>query len=306
MVMELPADPLQSEEAESGEQPPELPFLNMARFLEARGLRVPRIYLEAVADRAVLLEDLGDLVFSAKVERVDSVEMARWYGAAVGLLARMHDAMWPLPSGCVAATRSFDYELVRWELDHYREWGIEALAASPLAPTVRTRLDRAFDCLAREVAELPAGFVHRDYQSRNLMVLEDTPRPEHLAIIDFQDGLVGPRIYDLVALLNDSYVDLPWALKADMITRYARQRGMDPERLTREFHLVTVQRKLKDGGRFVFIDKVKGNPSFLSFVDGSFARVRQSLEALDGHEALQAALAESDPRHFGQKNGTAR
>jgi aminoglycoside/choline kinase family phosphotransferase len=298
IVMELPEDALRSDEATAGAPPSELPFLNVRRHLAAAGIRVPEVYLDAVADGAVLLEDLGDETLARRIGAVGAAGMPPWYEAAADLLARLHAAMWPVPEGCEAAHREFDFELLRWELDHYREWGLEALLG-PLDSTLRGRLDAAFDALAAEIAELPRGFVHRDYQSRNLMVTADAPSPESLVVIDFQDALLGPRVYDLVALLNDSYVDVPFDLQRRAVARYADRRGLDATELAREFDLVTVQRKLKDGGRFVFIDRVKGNPSFLPFVDVSFGRVRAALGRLDGHEALKGALAEADPPRFG-------
>jgi hypothetical protein len=296
--MELPEGALGSDEVTGGEPPSELPFLNMGRHLADKGLRVPELYLDAASDRALLLEDLGDEVFSNQVANAPIDTMRLWYGAAVDLLAQMHQRMWPMPDGCVAKTRLFDYDLLRWELDHYREWGAETLQGKPLAPKVRKKLDRAFDDLAREAASFSKGFVHRDYQSRNLMVIDPLPDLGSLAIIDFQDALEGPRVYDLVALLNDSYVDVPDTLKEEMVCRYAERMSFDALQISDEFHIVTVQRKLKDGGRFVFIDRVKGDPSFLQYVEGSFKRVCSALRRLSGHRELKAALAEADPKHF--------
>jgi hypothetical protein len=299
VVMELPEDALASDEATAGGPPPELPFINVGRHLAARGIRVPRVYLDAVDRRAVVLEDLGDTTLARRIAGAPREELRRWYLAAVELLARLHGAMWPVPDGCLAATRSFDFPLLRWELDHYREWGAEALRGEPLVRPVRAALDAQFDALAREIEALPLGFVHRDYQSRNLMVIGEDPSPASLAVIDFQDALTGPRVYDLVALLNDSYVELDERLKREIVERYAALRGIDPAALRAEFDLVTVQRKLKDGGRFVFIDRVKGNPAFLPYVDTSFGRVRRALERLPDRAALAAALAAADPAHFG-------
>jgi len=299
VIMELPADALASDEAVSGAPPSELPFLDVGRHLASRGIRVPAVHLAAVEHGAVVLEDLGDTTLARRVAGAPRETMRRWYLAAVDLLARMHRAMWPVPRECVAATRRFDCGLLRWELDHYREWGAEALGGGPLDPPVRARLDAEFDALAADAAALSAGFVHRDYQSRNLMVIGDEPSPASLAVIDFQDALVGPRVYDLVALLNDSYVELDDDLKQEVIESYARKRGIDAAILRGEFDLITVQRKLKDGGRFVFIDRVKGNPSFLPFVETSFGRVRRALERLPERDGLRAALAAADPARFG-------
>lgn len=299
IVMELPEDALKSDEAVGDEIPDELPFLNVARHFHEAGLRVPEIYLDAVDEGAVLLEDLGDELLAGIIRHQEEDAIRDWYAAAVDLLADMHEKMWPVPETCIASRRRFDHALLRWELDHYREWGLEARMKHLLSPDRRARLDQAFDELAREIDELPRGFVHRDYQSRNLMVLDDRPNPASLAIIDFQDAFIGPRIYDLVALLNDSYVDLPLRLKEEIIARYADNRHLDFDTLLREFHLVTVQRKLKDGGRFVFIDRVKHNSAFLAFVDTSFERVKEALAAIPGHEALKEVLGKVAPKDFG-------
>ncbi len=298
IIMELPEEALKSDEVTGGALPEELPFLDVARHLDEAGLRVPKIHLDAVARGALVIEDLGDTLLKDVVGDGEA-RTARWYFAAVDLLARMHRRMWPIPETSIAAKRAFDYTLLRWELDHYREWGAEALRGEPLQGAVRERLDAAFDALAQEIDALPKGFVHRDYQSRNLMVLGPEPREESFGIIDFQDAFRGPRVYDLVALLNDSYVSLSDDLKRRVIERYADARGIDEEALKREFDLVTVQRKLKDGGRFVFIDRVKNNPSYLQFVEVSFARVRSTLERIPGHELLKRALAAADPERFG-------
>ena len=120
---------------------------------------------------------------------------------------------------------------------------------------------------------MPEGFVHRDYQSKNLMV----GPAGALSILDFQDALVGPRVYDLVALLCDSYVGLDVDLQESMIEHYAALRHIDPIALRREFWLVTLHRKLKDAGRFVYIDRVRKNPDFLQWYPPSLVYVARAI-----------------------------
>src|SRR5262249_42342271 len=159
-------------------------------------------------------------------------------------------------------TRAFDEKLLRWELDHFREWGLDARDRA-LSPEDRAIFDAIADRLAGRIASWPRGFVHRDYQSRNLMVLAE--RDLSLAWIDFQDALLGPRVYDLVALLNDSYQTFDRSFIEARLDDFAAARGLDKagrEALGREFDVVTVQRKLKDAGRFIFIDRGTTNPSF--------------------------------------------
>jgi hypothetical protein len=59
------------------------------------------------------------------------------------------------------------------------------------------------------------------------------------------------------------------------------------EAIGREFDVVTVQRKLKDAGRFIFIDRVKKNPSFLAYFEPSLAKVRGALARLADEEDMR-------------------
>jgi aminoglycoside/choline kinase family phosphotransferase len=197
----------------------------------------------------------------------------------------------------VAFTRAFEAGLYRWELDHFREWLLEAGRGVALGAGERAELDGWFDRIAAALAAEPRGFTHRDYQSRNLMVL---PGGEQ-AVIDFQDALLGPRQYDLVALLRDSYVELPPGLVEAMLRRYlARLEAEGGPRLEygpfREtFDLLTVQRKLKDAGRFVFIDRVRGNPGFLVSIPASLRYVREALGRRPDLAPLRRLLARHLP-----------
>jgi N-acetylmuramate 1-kinase len=289
IVMDLPEDFLGSDEGTSSEKPRELPFLEVQRLFASRGLPVPRVEAVDLGARVLLLEDLGDRTFEALVHD-DPASRERHYERAVDLMVRMHEALFPPPEGSVIAARRFDAALLRWELDHFREWGIEALSG-PLASPKRDELERHFDRIVAALVEAPLGFVHRDYQSRNLMVREDGS----LVVIDFQDAMVGPYVYDLVALLCDSYVALDVPLRRRLIARYAAARRLDPAAVEALFDLQTIQRKLKDAGRFVFIDRVRKNPRFLVHFPSSLARVGEALGALGGAEGLDALLAELVP-----------
>jgi aminoglycoside/choline kinase family phosphotransferase len=270
------------------------PFLELRDLLAERGVDVPLLYGEETARGWVLLEDLGDdtlaAFLAARPERRTPL-----YVRAVTDLARAQAALEALPAGCVVAGRAFDEELLSWEIHHFREWALEARGIA-LPDEDRALYGAIAERLARRIAAWPRAFVHRDYQSRNLMVRAGyAPQSgESLCWIDFQDALLGPRVYDLVALLNDSYQVFDRAFVDARLDDYARVRGVgaaERAAIGREFDLVTVQRKLKDAGRFVFIDRVKQNPRFLEFVEPTIAKVRASLARLADDEDMRALAA---------------
>jgi hypothetical protein len=293
VAMRLPEQANRSDERDGGEHAAELPFVDVQRLLRARGVPVPTIYVDDTNGHVLLLEDLGDETFEQHLLQAPADAWARLYGEAVDLLASMHRACASgAPEESIAFRRRFDRELLRWELDHFREWGLEALHGT-LATADRAALDRSFDAIADELVALPHGFVHRDYQSRNLMWSGGA----RLTVIDFQDALLGPMQYDLVALLCDSYVRLAEPLQLAMIDRYAQAMAMDAraqERFTAGFWRLAVQRKLKDAGRFVFIDRVRSNPDFLRWYPQSLVYVGRALRRL-GDAALYERLARLVP-----------
>jgi N-acetylmuramate 1-kinase len=291
IVMYLPEDSLRSDEAVTGQAPRELPFINLQRLLVGRGVPVPEIYLDDSAHRVVLLEDLGDETLEARLNNNDRASRPAMYRQAVRLLVRLHKACNRPEPGCVAYERKFDADLLRWELDHFRQWGLESWYG-PLNSADGSEFDASFRRIVGGLENVTSGFVHRDFQSRNLMF---APRKtgEVLVVIDFQDALIGPRPYDLVALLCDSYVDLDLALQEEMIAYYVSLRGLsgpEAERFERDFWLTAVHRKLKDAGRFVFIDRVRGNPGFLRWYPQSLCYVGRALEKLDGFRSLDGLL----------------
>jgi N-acetylmuramate 1-kinase len=278
----------QREEFESASSSTRWPFLEVRDLLAGHGVDVPELYGEATEHGWVLLEDLGDdtlaVFLSAHPERREEL-----YVRAVTDVARAQGLLRRLPEGSVVAARSFDEEMLLLEIHQFREWGLEARGI-PLSAADRAIFDRAAECLARRVAGAPRAFVHRDYQSRNLMV-----RPNGaLCWIDFQDALLGPRVYDIVALLNDSYQVFDPAFVQARLDDYVRAAGLGATgraAIGREFDWATVQRKLKDAGRFNYIDRVKGNPSFLKFVEPTIAKARASLARL-GEDPDMRALSE--------------
>lgn len=267
------------------------PFLEVRDLLAARGIDVPKVYAEDTPRGWVLLEDLGETTL-AEVLLQRPAAREELYVRAVRDVACAQSVLAELPEESVVATRAFDEDLLHWEIQHFREWAIAGRGISMTADDGAS-FDALATGIARRIAALPRVFVHRDFQSRNLMV-----RPSgSLCWIDFQDALLGPRVYDLVALLNDSYQTFDRAFVEARLADYGAAAGLNPSEraaVVREFDLVTVQRKLKDAGRFVFFDRVKGNSAFLKFVEPTIAKVRASLARLrddDDMRALEGLLA---------------
>lgn len=285
IVMDLPPDAYGSDEGGAKGTMGELPFLDVQRYLTACGVPVPAVYHVNLDQGVVILEDLGDETFESRLERVTRDEREGLYQQAIDLLVEMQERCREADgSATVAFRRAFELPLLRWELDHFVEWGIAALG-EPLSTEENDVIEQAFSQLLGELERMPRRFVHRDFQSRNLM-WDKTGR---LRLIDFQDALLGPPCYDLAALLCDSYVDLDEPLQVRLLRYYASRTRQDESVVARQFWTVAAHRKMKDAGRFVFIDRVRGNPAFLQHFPQSVQYVDRALGKL-GLVSLQQLL----------------
>jgi aminoglycoside/choline kinase family phosphotransferase len=297
ILVQLPPDPYESDEATTGVGQRELPFCAMLRYLESRDLPVPRLYADCTDSGFLLQEDLGQTTLFHEVSKASPDQWLPLYREAVSLLVTFQRAtVAPNPEDpCIGFTRRFDASLLRWELDHFKEWLLLDHAGAALTVAENHALDALFDELVRTLADSEYRLAHRDYQSTNLML-----KAGKLVLIDFQDALLAPPMYDLVALLRDSYVPLPDDLLSELLSHYyglaADLLPFPDEATMREhFHLQTVQRKLKDAGRFIFIHRVKGNPGFLQWVDPTLNYVANALEHIKDGPAFQELLGPHVP-----------
>jgi aminoglycoside/choline kinase family phosphotransferase len=184
------------------------PFLQVGGILAGIGINVPMVLARHLSEGFLLLTDLGsrqyldELLANRRVEEL--------YGDALGALTRMQTA----GRAFVAQLPPYDATLLIREMDLLPEWFLNRHLGMELAPTLRAMLERLYGVLVESATAQPQTLVHRDYHSRNLMIV---PR-DNPGILDFQDAVAGPITYDLVSLLKDCYVGWPeervrgWAL----------------------------------------------------------------------------------------------
>lgn len=225
------------------------PYLKVAGLLQAAGVHVPKVHAVDLQRGFVLLEDLGSVPLLAELRT--PARAPALYGRALQTLLRIQiDAR---PSA--AALPPYDAAALRRELELMPEWFCARHLQLTLDDAERAMLERSFLWLIEAALAQPIVFVHRDYHSRNLMVLSDGD----LGVIDFQDALAGPVGYDLVSILKDCYVAWPRAqveawvrdYRGHLLARGAEElAGPSDREFLRWFDLIGLQRHIKVLGIF--------------------------------------------------------
>ncbi len=257
----------------------ELPYINILNHLAQSGIAVPKLYHYDKDAGWLLLEDLGDRTMEKEVSAGEQVAIQHYYEQAVDELIKIQTRGSRTGNKtCIAFGRAFDVPLLMWEFDHFLEYGIPYCASRPMTPTDLKEIRAQFLKIAEQLARLPRILTHRDYHSRNLMIYE-----KRIRVLDFQDALMGPHVYDLASLLRDSYTVLDekqtdglLAYYLDHIKRPLSQKH-SPQAFRRLFDLMSIQRNLKAAGRFVYIHKAKNNPRFLPYIQQTLRYVTSNL-----------------------------
>jgi hypothetical protein len=111
-----------------------------------------------------------------------------------------------------------------------------------------------------------------------------------------QDARLGPDTYDLVSLLRDSYVDLPWSTVDDLIAYFlalqGRSSAADREEFRRRFDLMALQRNLKALGTFGYQTVARGNPVYIQYMPRTLNYVRENLRRYPRFARLGGLLSE--------------
>lgn len=220
-------------------------FVLIAHLLEQAGVAAPHVIAVDYEQGYILQKDLGDNVLRAELnpQSVDA-----WYASALQLLIQMLN----VDKSALTQLPAYDSKALLLELSYFKTWFLEAMLQYQCTADEDAMLAEFFTELINSALEQPQVFVHRDFHSRNIMVLAD----KQLAAIDFQDAVCGAITYDAVSLLRDCYVVWPEQQVRQWVAEYWQQLknlgivNVDQAQFQTWFDLMGLQRHIKVLGIF--------------------------------------------------------
>jgi N-acetylmuramate 1-kinase len=233
------------------------PFIHVAEVFGEAGVSVPKVLAQDVERGYLLLSDLGSTTYLHQLGH-DSAH--KLYLDAIDALILIQAQSRPevLPE--------YDRALLQRELMLFPDWYIGKHLGVTMTDKQTETLNKIFDNLLANNLAQPQVYVHRDYHSRNLMVMSRG----NPGILDFQDAVYGPITYDLVSLLRDAYIQWDEEMVLDWVIRYwerARRAGLpvnpDIDAFYRDFEFMGLQRHLKVLGIFARLYHRDGKDAYL-------------------------------------------
>ncbi len=251
------------------------PFIHTAKIFNQLGIKVPQIMAVEPTLGFMLLEDFGDDLFFKSVTGSPSVE--EYYLAAINIL---HQLQKHTPKNIDLP--EFNQAHMQQELDYFLMWFLDAYLNRTLSPQEKIMLQDACHYIVEAIDQQPKVIIHRDFHSRNLLVLHRYPPT--LGVIDFQDAMMGPLAYDLVSLLKDCYLTWPkaqidaWVLYFYKNSTQAQQQSL--EAFKHDFELCGIQRHLKVLGIFCRLHLRDGKSDYLQHLPLIVEYLMQSMQQI--------------------------
>jgi aminoglycoside/choline kinase family phosphotransferase len=260
-------------------------YVEIAEFLAAQDVRVPKIYFHDPAETLIWIEDLGERDLWSY--RDESWRVRRgFYESALEEIAKLHRVS---EADSVGIRRDlpaqFDAALYFWEQHYFfehclgRHFGVAPEELQKLAKLP------ALSKIAARLAGFPRVLVHRDFQSQNIILRDD-----RAYLIDFQGMRPGLAEYDLASLLHDPYVQLREAERAGLLEFYCATAGVNDSAFAEKFRLCAMQRLMQALGAYAFLGLVKKNRIFLDYIPAALDSLGAVLREIDDVEPLLELL----------------
>jgi len=240
------------------------PFIDITQRLRQADVHAPDIIRQSLQQGFLLLEDLGNTPYLSALNR------QRQTGTTDSLYRSALDTLLKIQSANTQSLPEYDETRLMDEMQLMPAWFLTRHLNITPDSSQQKIIDRTLTVITTLVQQQPQGFVHRDYHSRNLMLLHDNDSDHPPGVIDYQDAVRGPLTYDLVSILRDCYIVWPvsqvekWAL--DYKRRLEQQGVIDKTRdetFIQWFDYMGLQRHIKVLGIFARLNHRDGKSAYL-------------------------------------------
>lgn len=240
-------------------------FCSIAREWSDNGLPVPEI----IAERQCLywMTDLGDesLESWVKGNDPDSQSYQPLFDEIGRSLRKLHGHQ---PENPPILQEPFGVKLFSWEHDYFFEHCAEQVFGISREGELARSAKAELNLIAERLDSLPKVLIHRDFQSRNIVIHGQKP-----TWIDFQGARFGPAAYDLGSFLYDPYIEMDDRHRRAFLDGYGREGAEDGAVLP----LAGIQRLTQALGAYGNLSLNRGKPEFFPYLGTALDRLAQLL-----------------------------
>jgi aminoglycoside/choline kinase family phosphotransferase len=259
-------------------------FVAIGLHLHAKGIPVPKIYSYDTFSGHVFMEDLGDISFQTLVKNTENQDnVVSHYKLLIRHIGKLSmDGGKDFDPAWTHQTAYYTKDLI---IEKECRYFVDAFLKGYLKMDIRFQdFEDEFRSLADKALKFSInGFMHRDLQSRNIMVNNN-----RFYFIDFQGGRLGPVQYDLASLLIDPYVNLSRPVQ-DILLKFGVETlspviRIDPDKFLSCYQYCAITRNLQILGAFGFLSRIKKKTYFEKYIPNAIKSLKYNLSCFGNTE----------------------
>ncbi|MFK7808994.1 MAG: RNase adapter RapZ [Saprospiraceae bacterium] len=194
-------------------------FLSFSKHFRTKGLAVPEIFAVDLEKNIYLQEDLGNTTLYdllPKEEGGFDEPLINIYKKILGNLAKLQieGGAGIDYSKCIPVS-DFDDQSMQWDLNYFKYFFLKLTKVTFDEAALEKDFQKLKDYLLQADCR---HFMFRDFQSRNIMVVEDEPW-----FIDYQGGRRGALQYDVASLLYQPVAKMSETVRVKLLNHYLEE-----------------------------------------------------------------------------------
>lgn len=253
-------------------------FLEFSRHFSSKQVAVPEIYHISPDKSFYVQSDLGNTSLFDMLQQDGFCESnLELYRKTLAQLAQLQvQGGTGLDYDYCIATRAFDRHAIYSDLLYFKYYFLRAVQL----PYEKNLLLDDFEMLSYYLMqEQNKFFMHRDCQSRNVMVKDDK-----VHFIDYQGGMKGALQYDVASMLWQAKAALPYEWRDELVCYYFDRANdlldhqLNKEEFMDNYHGFVLIRMLQTLGAYGFRGLFERKPHFISSIPFALRNLKWFLE----------------------------
>jgi len=254
-------------------------FLSIQEELSKRIPFLPQIFASDAVLGLILEEDFGEQTLKQHIESMtgDRAALKKTYRRVLDTLTEWQSL--EREASPTIASRAMDYNAFMWESGYFAIHCVVGLCGCGSMLGISWETGRR--ACAEATARLPRTFLHRDFQSENILL-----HGKEIRFVDFQGARLGPPGYDVASLLLDPYIGaLDEETVRDLFGYYASL-PLHPSCDQHDFYLCAAQRLMQALGAYSNLSINKGKTWYRQFVPVAITRLQRVMRMLPEYGAI--------------------
>ncbi|MAR78808.1 MAG: hypothetical protein CMM18_01105 [Rhodospirillaceae bacterium] len=245
-------------------------FLNVSQsFLEIE-LSIPKIFCKDLDEGFALMEDFGDTTYTNYINK--NIEYDHLYENAIDVLLRIQKGLAP---------NYLDYftdKRVIEEVSIFLDWTLPFYFKGRVNQKLKNNFIDCWSEFAKVIFSKSNVITHFDFHIDNLIWLKNRKGFRRVGILDFQDALIGPPVYDLVSLLQDARRDVDEGLQKKLINKFLKENKYSMDEFKFLYDCVGAQRNTRILGVFARLKLRDNKDSYLKHMNRVWGYLKNNLQ----------------------------